>query len=80
MQIREVTAHGVRHGATVSLPTTLLRLQSEVDLHAIELEFPSWAAVPEDIDFRRLIDDFGVTANAIAAVVNVEQVIKDTPL
>ena len=35
--------------------------------------------VPEDIDVKRLIADFGVATNAIAAVVNVEQVIKDTP-
>jgi hypothetical protein len=35
--------------------------------------------VPEDIDVRWLIADFGVTANAIATVVNVEQVIKDIP-
>ena len=36
-------------------------------------------AVPEDIDVRQMIADFSVTANAIAVVVNVEQVNKDTP-
>ena len=56
-----------------------LRLQPEVDLHAIELGFPSRTEVPDDIDVRRLIADFGVTTNTIVAVVNVEQVIKDTP-
>jgi sulfur carrier protein ThiS len=35
--------------------------------------------VPEDVNVKRLIDDFSIAANAIAAVVNVEQVIKDTP-
>jgi hypothetical protein len=34
--------------------------------------------VPEDIDVKWLIANFGVGANAIVAVVNVEQVIKDT--
>jgi hypothetical protein len=38
-----------------------------------------WTEEPEDIDVRQLIADFGVAANAIAAVVNVGQVIKDTP-
>jgi hypothetical protein len=35
--------------------------------------------VPKDIGVRRLIAEFGVTANVIATVVNIEQVIKDTP-
>jgi hypothetical protein len=35
--------------------------------------------VPEDIDVRQQIADFGAAANAIVAVVNVGQVIKDTP-
>ena len=36
------------------------------------------AEAPKDVDVRQLAADFGVTANAIAVVVNVEQVIKDT--
>jgi hypothetical protein len=78
-RIREVTAHDVHHGAAVALAATQLRLQLEVDLHAMEPRFPSRMEVPEDVDVRWLLADFGVTANAIAAVVNVEQVIKDTP-
>ena len=35
--------------------------------------------VPEDINVGQMIADFSVTANAIAVVVNVEQVNKDTP-
>jgi hypothetical protein len=50
-----------------------------VDLHAVELRFPSWAEVPEDVNVRLLIADFGATANAIVVIVNVEQVIRDTP-
>ena len=45
----------------------------------MELKFPSRAEMPEGIDVGRLIADFGVATNAIAMVVNVEQVIRDTP-
>ena len=45
----------------------------------MEPRFPSWMEVPKDVDVRQLIVDFGVGTNAIAVVVSVEQVIKDTP-
>jgi hypothetical protein len=45
----------------------------------MELGFPSRAEMPKGIDVGRLIADFNVTTNAIVAVVNVEQVIRDTP-
>lgn len=77
--IRDVMAHGVRHGATVALAITHLCPQPEEDLHAIEPGFPSWAKVPKDIDIKRLIPEFSVTTNATVPVVKVEQVIKDTP-
>jgi hypothetical protein len=35
--------------------------------------------VPEGINVKRLIANFSVATNAIAVVINVEQVIKDTP-
>jgi hypothetical protein len=50
-----------------------------MDLHAIEPGFPPRAEVPKDVNVRWLIAEFDVTANAIAVVVNVEQVTKDTP-
>lgn len=56
-----------------------IRLQPRVDLHMVAPGFPSRAEVLENVDVERLIANFGVAANAIAAVVNVEQVIKDTP-
>jgi hypothetical protein len=74
-----VTAHGIRHGAAKALAAAHLRLQPEVDLHAIEPGFPSRMEVPEDIDITRLIANFGVATNAIVVIVNVDQVIKDTP-
>ena len=67
------------HGAMVALTVARLHLQPEVDLHAMEPGFPSRTEVPEDVSVRWLIADFGVIANAIVAVVNVEQVIKGTP-
>jgi sulfur carrier protein ThiS len=76
---REVMAHGVRHRATATLAAAHLRLRPEVDLHVMEPRFSSRTEVPEDVDVRQLITNFGITANAIAVVVNVEQVIKDTP-
>jgi hypothetical protein len=42
-------------------------------------QFPSQAEVPEDVDIKRLIAEFSITVNAIAVVVSVGQVIKDTP-
>jgi hypothetical protein len=74
-----VIVHGVRHGVATALAAAHLRLQPEVDLHAIEPGFPPWAEVPEDVDVRWLIAKFSVTTNAIAVVVNIEKVIKDTP-
>jgi hypothetical protein len=44
----------------------------------MEPGFPLQTEVLEDVDVKWLIADFGVVANAIAAVVNVEQVITDT--
>lgn len=49
-RIREVTVHGVRHGAVAALATSHLRLQPKVDLHVMELGFPSRAVVPKNID------------------------------
>ena len=72
-------AHCVCHGTMAALAIAHLCLQPEVDLHAIELGFPSWTEVPEDIDVKQFIANFGAITNAIAAVLNVEQVIKDTP-
>jgi len=72
-------AHGVLHGATAALVAAQLHLQPEVDLHTMELGFPPRAEVLKGIDIGWLIANFGIAANAIAVVVNVEQLIKDTP-
>lgn len=74
-----MAAHDVRHGAAAALDTTHLRRRPEVDLRTVELGFPSEAEIPDDIDIGQLIADFSAAANAIAIVVSVEQVFKDTP-
>ena len=71
--------HGVHQGATAALTTAHLRLQPGVDLHRVAPSFPSRVEVPENVDIGQLIADFGAAASAIAAVVNVERVIR-TPL
>jgi hypothetical protein len=45
----------------------------------MELGFPSRVEMAEGVDVGRPIADFSVTTNAIATVVNVEKVIRDTP-
>lgn len=72
-------AHGARHGAAAALAAAHLRLQTEVDLRAVEPGFLAALEVPDDVHVQQLIADFGAAANAIAAVVSVEQVIRDTP-
>lgn len=74
-----MTAHGVCQGAAVALAAAHLRLQPGVDLHTVAPGFPSRAEVHENVDVGQLIADFGVATSAIAAVVNMERVIKDTP-
>jgi hypothetical protein len=79
VRVRVVMVHGVRHGAAVALAAAHLRLQPGVNLRAVAPGFPLRAEVPRGIDVGWLIADFGVTANAIATVVDIEQVIEDTP-
>jgi hypothetical protein len=74
-----VATHGIRHGAAAALAATHLRHRPEVDLRTVELGFPTEAEIPDDVNVGQLIADFGAAASTIAAVVSVEQVIKDTP-
>lgn len=75
----EVAAHGVHHGAAVGLAATHLQLKPKVDVRAMEPGFPSRAEVLKNINIGQLIIDFGTAADVVAAVVSVEQVIKETP-
>jgi len=69
----EVVTHGIRHGAATALAAA--HLHSGVDLRAVEPGFPVEA--PEDVG--ELVADFTAAANAILAVVDVEQVVRDAP-
>ena len=60
---REVTLHGVRHGAAVALAAAQIR--SEHELHHLEPNFPM-ANAPEDL--KELVEDFEEAAEAIANV------------
>jgi hypothetical protein len=50
-----------------------------MDLHEVAPGFLTTDEIPDDIDIRWLIVEFSDYAKAIAAVVDVEQVIKDAP-
>jgi hypothetical protein len=53
-QIKEVTVHGVRHGAIAALFATHIHLQPRVDLHMVAPRFPSRAEVLKNVDIERL--------------------------
>jgi len=78
--VREVVAHGVHHGVVGALTMAHLHRRHKVDLHRVEPGFSMAGVIPEDIDVRRLIIEFSGNAEAIAAIVEVEQIIKDAPL
>jgi hypothetical protein len=50
-----------------------------MDLCKVAPGFPTVGEIPNDIDIRRLVAEFSDYAKAIAAIVDVEQVIKDAP-
>jgi len=77
--IREVATHAICHGAMAALEAAHLHIEPDVDLRMVEPGFPTRAEMPEDVDIKQLIADFGAAANAVTVVVSVEQVIKDAP-
>ena len=50
-----------------------------MDLRKVTPGFPTVEEIPDDVDVSRLIVGFSGYAEAIAAVVDVDQIIKDTP-
>ena len=62
------------HGAIGALTMAHLRLSHKIDLCEMADE------IHDDVDIRRLIVEFSYYAEAIIAIVDVEQVIKDAPL
>ena len=57
-----------------------LHLSHKTDLREMVPGFPMAEEIPDDIDICQLIAKFSDYAEAIAAFVDVEQVIKDAPL
>lgn len=80
MQIREVVAHGDRHGATGALTAAHLRLRHQTDLRRVTPEFSVAEEIPNGVNVERLVAEFSGNAEAIAIVVDMEQIIKDAPL
>jgi hypothetical protein len=78
-QIREVVAHGVCHGAVEALTTAYLCLSHKTNLREVAPGFPTTDKIPDDVDIRWLITEFSDYAEAIATIVDMEQVIKDPP-
>jgi hypothetical protein len=78
--VREVVAHGVRHGAAGALIMAHLRLSHKTDLREMAPRFPNADKIPDYVDIHRLIAEFNNYAEVTATVVDVEQVIKDAPL
>ena len=79
-QIKEVVAHGVRHGAMGALTVAHLWLHYRVDLRGVTPRFPAVEEIANDIDVGRLIAEFSGNAEVIADTVDVEQIIKDASL
>ena len=63
VHVREITLHGVRHGAAVAL--TAAQVQTGNDLHTMEIGFPTDDG-PEG--HEDLIEDFTTVAEAIVDI------------
>ena len=72
-------AHGVRNGAASALTAAHLRLSHKMDLCKLAPGFSTADEIPYDIDIHHLIGAFSNYAEVITIIVDVEQVIKDTP-
>ena len=75
-----MVAHGVCHGAVGALTTAHLHLSHKTDLRKMVLGFPMADEIPDDVNILQLIAEFSDYAEAIAAVVDVEQSSRTPPL
>ena len=69
-RVQEIALHGVRHGASVALTTA--QVQTEHDLHAMEVGFPIGDG-PEG--HEDLIEDFTAAAEAIMDITSGQDVV-----
>ena len=72
-------AHGIYHGPTGALTAAHLHLRHKMDLRRVMPRFSAAEEIPGDVDVRQLIAMFSGNAEAIAAVVDVDRIIKDAP-
>ena len=68
--VREIALHGVRHGASMAVTAT--KVQTEHDLHAMEVGFPTDDG-PEG--YEDLIEDFIAAVEAIMDVTPAQDVV-----
>lgn len=79
MQIREVVAHGICHGAAGALTTAHLHLCHQMDLRRLTPGF-LMVEIPNDVNVKWLVVEFSGNTKAITTVIDMEQIIKDAPL
>lgn len=79
-QIMEVVAHGICHGATGALTIGHLRLCHKVDLRRVRPRFSAVEEIPDNVDVGRLNAELSGNAEAIVAIIDMEQIINDSPL
>lgn len=72
-RIWEVARHGIRHGAAAALTATLLRLRDSIDLCRVTPGLSSEKEMSEGVNVEQVIAGFSGFADAIVAVIDVEQ-------
>ena len=70
VHVREITLHGVRHGAAVAL--TAAQVQTGHELHAMETGFPMGDGPEEHED---LLKEFTMAAEAIVDITSAQDVV-----
>ena len=70
VHVREITLHGVRHGAAVAL--TAAQVQTGHELHAMETSFPM-GDDPKELE--DMLEEFTMAAEAIADITSAQDVV-----
>ena len=70
VHVREITLHGVRHGAAV--PLTAAQVQIRYELHAMEIGFPMGDGPEEHED---LLEEFTIAAEAVVDITSAQDVV-----
>ena len=70
VHVREITLHGVRHGAAVAL--TVAQVRTRYELHAMETAFPMGDGPEEHED---LLEEFTMAAEAVVDITSAQDVV-----